>query len=57
MNIATAKIATDRDQALDVFYVTDAAGGKIEAPARLATLQEAITRALVGEEPVRAGAV
>jgi [protein-PII] uridylyltransferase len=48
VNIATAKIATDRDQALDVFYVTDAARRKLEAPARLSALREAITRALAG---------
>jgi [protein-PII] uridylyltransferase len=57
VNIATAKIATDRDQALDVFYVTDAARGRIEAPARLDALREAIVRALRDEESVRAGAV
>jgi [protein-PII] uridylyltransferase len=49
LNIATAKIATDRDQALDAFYVTDAARRKIDAPARLAAVREAITRALTPE--------
>src|SRR5262249_14693588 len=32
LDIATAKIATDLDHALDAFYVTDRAGHKIEAP-------------------------
>jgi [protein-PII] uridylyltransferase len=62
LNIATAKIATDRDQAFDAFYVTDAARRKIEAPARIALLREAITRALgpeaaAGEDAQRAGTV
>jgi UTP:GlnB (protein PII) uridylyltransferase len=57
VNIATAKIATDRDQALDVFYVTDAEGHKIEGPGRLAALREGITRALQGEDTAGAGAV
>ncbi|MBI4013744.1 MAG: [protein-PII] uridylyltransferase [Candidatus Rokubacteria bacterium] len=63
LNIATAKIATERDQAVDAFYVTDAARRKVDAPARLAALRDAITRALQGDAPAtreearRAGAV
>src|SRR5262249_21122475 len=57
LNIATAKIATERDQAFDAFYVTDAARRKIGAPARLAAVRDAITRALQGEDPDGAGAV
>ncbi|MGH7318916.1 MAG: [protein-PII] uridylyltransferase [Candidatus Rokuibacteriota bacterium] len=58
LNIATAKIATDLDQALDAFYVTDAAGRKIDAPARLAALRAAIEHALGGAGRVLdAGAV
>ncbi len=57
LNIATAKIATERDQAFDAFYVTDAARRKIDAPARLAAVRDAITRALQGEDPGGAGAV
>ena len=53
LNIATAKIATDRDQALDAFYVTDAARRKIDAPARIAALREAISRALEPEAPAQ----
>jgi [protein-PII] uridylyltransferase len=55
LNIATAKIATERDQALDAFYVTDAARRKVEAPARIAALREAIIRALEAEPPAPRG--
>jgi [protein-PII] uridylyltransferase len=67
LNIATAKIATDRDQAFDAFYVTDAARRRVDAPARIAALREAVARALApvaapaaartSEEDGRAGAV
>ncbi len=60
VNIATAKIATERDQAFDAFYVTDGARRKLEAPARLAALREAITRSLdpaAVPEPAGAGPV
>jgi [protein-PII] uridylyltransferase len=57
VNIATAKIATERDQVFDVFYVTDAARRKIEAVARVAALRDAITRALQVEDARRAGAI
>jgi [protein-PII] uridylyltransferase len=46
LNIATAKVATDRDQAFDAFYVTDAARRRVDAPARIAALREAVARAL-----------
>jgi [protein-PII] uridylyltransferase len=57
LNVATAKIATERDQAFDAFYVTDAARRKIDAPARLAGIRDAITRALQGKGPGDAGPV
>jgi [protein-PII] uridylyltransferase len=46
LDIATAKIATDLDHALDTFYVTDRAGRKVEAPSALQQLREAIESAL-----------
>jgi [protein-PII] uridylyltransferase len=49
LDIATAKIATDLDHAFDAFYVTDHGGQKVEAPAALAQLREAIETALAGE--------
>jgi [protein-PII] uridylyltransferase len=45
-DVATAKIATDLDQAFDVFYVTDRAGRKIENPADGAALRQALAAAL-----------
>jgi len=56
-NIATAKIATDLDQAFDTFYVTDAAGRKIEAPEAMAALRAAVERGLTGEDGEDARAV
>ncbi len=49
LDIATAKIATDRDHALDAFYVADRGGGKVEAPDALTRLRDAIQTALAGE--------
>src|SRR5262245_40949807 len=49
LDIATAKIATDLDHALDAFYVTDRRGGKVEARAALQDLREAIEAALAAE--------
>jgi [protein-PII] uridylyltransferase len=57
LDIATAKIATDRDHALDAFYVTRRAGGKVESPDALARLREAISTALAGEAAPSARAV
>ncbi len=57
LDIATAKIATDRDHALDAFYVKGRAGGKVEAPDALARLRETISAALAGEVAPSARAV
>lgn len=57
LNIATAKIATDLDQALDAFYVTDEVGRKIDGPVAMARLREAIESALGERDALRAGAV
>jgi [protein-PII] uridylyltransferase len=46
LQIHLAKINTMVDQVLDVFYVTDHEGRKIEDPERLATLRDELTRAL-----------
>jgi [protein-PII] uridylyltransferase len=46
LNVATAKIATERDRVYDSFYVTDGAGRKIEDPARAAAIRDAIRGAL-----------
>jgi [protein-PII] uridylyltransferase len=57
LDIATAKIATDLDHALDTFYVTNRQGQKIEAPPALARLRETIAAALAGGTESGAGAV
>jgi [protein-PII] uridylyltransferase len=48
LNVATAKIATDLDQALDTFYVTDRQGRRVTDPERIGALRAAITAALDG---------
>ena len=45
LDISFAKIATEKTQALDVFYVTETAGGKL-APGRLASVERALLEAL-----------
>lgn len=57
LDIGTAKIATDLDQALDAFYVTDAAGRKVDAPAAMARVREALEAALGEGDPRGAGTV
>ncbi len=49
LNIHSAKVSTHLNEVLDVFYVTDAAGGKIEDPLRLSEIRETITRSIDGE--------
>jgi [protein-PII] uridylyltransferase len=46
LNIASAHITTFGEKAVDVFYVTDLTGGKIESPARAAQIETALTRVL-----------
>ncbi|MFL6844884.1 MAG: [protein-PII] uridylyltransferase [Allosphingosinicella sp.] len=48
--IHSAHIATYGERAVDVFYLTDQQGGKIDNPARLKTLQARLLKA-AGEEP------
>jgi [protein-PII] uridylyltransferase len=42
--IRSAHVATFGERAVDVFYLTDAGGGKIDDPARIKALQEALVR-------------
>jgi UTP:GlnB (protein PII) uridylyltransferase len=51
LSVRAAKIGTHLDQVVDAFHVTDAAGGKLTDPARLAALRQALERAV---EPVTA---
>jgi [protein-PII] uridylyltransferase len=51
LEIHLAKITTMVDQVLDVFYVTDYQGRKIEDPDRLATIQRELVRALAEDTP------
>ena len=50
LDIASARIATEIDQAFDTFYVHDRQGRKLEAPETLARVREALAEALV--EPI-----
>jgi [protein-PII] uridylyltransferase len=47
LDIASARIATDIDQAYDTFYVTDRQGRRIEDPAAIGRLREALGDALL----------
>jgi [protein-PII] uridylyltransferase len=47
LDIASARIATEIDQALDTFYVHDRKGGKVEDPGALhAALEQALVQPL-----------
>src|SRR6266446_2076115 len=47
LDIATARIATEIDQAVDTFYVHDGRGGKIKDPDALGRVRAALEQALV----------
>jgi [protein-PII] uridylyltransferase len=49
LQIYLAKITTTLDQVLDVFYVTDEQGAKVEDPARLETITTELTKRLLQE--------
>ena len=49
--IHSAHIATYGERAVDVFYLTDLHGAKIESPARLKALQSRLVKAARGAEP------
>src|SRR5207247_10579144 len=51
LEIHLAKITTMVEQVLDVFYVTDHEGRKIEDPARLETIRHELAQALESEAP------
>jgi len=46
LDIWVAKIATKVDQVVDVFYVRDEQGGKVDAPRRVAQIREQVLSAL-----------
>jgi [protein-PII] uridylyltransferase len=47
LDIASARIATEIDQAFDAFYVNDAKGRKVDEPAAMDAVRAALERALV----------
>jgi [protein-PII] uridylyltransferase len=49
LNIASAHITTFGEKAIDVFYVTDLTGAKIESPARHAQIEKRLMQVLVPE--------
>ena len=49
ISIHLAKISTNVDQVADIFYVTDAQGGKIQDKERLETVRQTLYQSLVPE--------
>jgi [protein-PII] uridylyltransferase len=47
LDIASARIATEIDQAFDTFYVHDGQGGRVTAPEAIEHLRDALEQALV----------
>jgi [protein-PII] uridylyltransferase len=52
LDIWVAKIATKVDQVVDVFYVRDFDGQKVDAPQQVAAVKAAIQKILPGEDPI-----
>jgi [protein-PII] uridylyltransferase len=52
LDIWVAKIATKVDQVVDVFYVRDVDGQKVDAPQQVAAVRAAIEAILPGEDPI-----
>ncbi|WP_112664377.1 [protein-PII] uridylyltransferase [Microvirga flavescens] len=50
LNIASAHIVTFGEKAVDVFYVTDLTGTKVNHPGRQATVRRALMKVFEGEE-------
>ncbi|MGE5851224.1 MAG: hypothetical protein ACM362_13930, partial [Candidatus Methylomirabilota bacterium] len=46
LDVALAKIATEVDQAVDVFYVTEKDGSKVAEGTRMVQIREALVRAI-----------
>jgi [protein-PII] uridylyltransferase len=46
VDVTLAKIATETDQAMDVFYVTEKDGRKVTAPERMDTIRRALVHAI-----------
>ena len=51
LSVRSARIGTYLDQVVDAFHVTDASGGKVTDPERLAAVRTSLERAV---EPVTA---
>jgi [protein-PII] uridylyltransferase len=46
LDLSLAKIATEADQVMDVFYITEADGQKVQAEDRMAEIRGALERAI-----------
>jgi UTP:GlnB (protein PII) uridylyltransferase len=46
LDVALAKIATEVDHAVDVFYVTEKQGSKVAEGSRMEQIREALMRAI-----------
>lgn len=55
LNIGSAHVMTFGEKAVDVFYVTDLTGQRVESKARVASIREKLTVAFDGNQPARDG--